>query len=136
MASPNGNKRKKVILFFVKFFSRRKYARYFMDGKVHAKRLSYFKGIDSKDDSGRVDRHEGVIGWFQPGHGILTINEIDMTSDLAGPIEMQREWLNYRNVFCVYAAHSGDIDLSDMNSNKIERSEKTIACLRRLPETW
>ena len=126
MASPNGDKRKKVILFFVKFFSRRKYARYFMDGKVHAKRLSYFKGIDSKDDSGRVDRHEGVIGWFQPGHGILTINEIDMTSDLAGPIEMQREWLNYRNVFCVYAAHSGDIDLSDMNSNKIEDLRKQL----------
>ena len=126
MTSSRMNRRKKVILFFVKFFSERKYARYFMEGKVHAKRLSYFKDIEGNDDSGRADRHEGVIGWFQPGHGRLTINQLDMTSDLAGPIEMQREWLNYRNVFCVYAAHSGDIDLNNLDSDNIEALRRQL----------
>ena len=63
-----------------------------MQGRVYANRLSYFKDIEGTDDSGRADGHEGIIGWFQPNQGRLTINEIDITGDLAGPIEMQREW--------------------------------------------
>ena len=91
MTASGVDEKKKVMLFFVKFFSRKKYARAFMQGKVYANRLSYFKSIEGTDYSGRADRHEGVIGWFQPSKGRLTINEMDFTGDLSGPIEMQRE---------------------------------------------
>ena len=119
-------KRKKVILFFVKFFSQKKYVCSFMEGRVHAKRLSYFKGIESSDDSGRADKHEGVIGWFQPGYGRLTLNGMDFTSDLAGPIEIQRSHLDFKNVFCVYAAHSGDIDMGNLDHDNIEALRKQL----------
>ena len=110
----------KIILFLVKFFSKKKHACDFMQGKVYANRLSYFKDIEGRDNSGRADRHEGVIGWFQPNQGRFTINEMDITGDLAGPIEMQREWLNYRNLFCVHAAHTGDIDMGNLSDHNIE----------------
>ena len=126
MKASNVSEKKKIILFFVKFFSKKKHARAFMQGKVYANRLSYFKDIEGKDDSGRADRHEGVIGWFQPSQSRLTINEMDITGDLAGPIEMQREWLNYRNLFCVHAAHTGDIDLSSLSAHNIEDLRKQL----------
>ena len=97
-----------------------------MQGRVYANRLSYFKDIEGTDDSGRADRHEGVIGWFQPNQGRFTINEMDITGDLAGPIEMQREWLNYRNLFCVHAAHTGDVDLRDHSTHNIENLKKQL----------
>ena len=113
-------------MFFVKFFPKKKYARDFMQGRVYANRLSYFKDIEGTDDSGRADGHEGVIGWFQQNQGRLTINEIDITGDLAGPIEMQREWLNYRNLFCVHAAHTGDIDLDNLSAHDVEDLRKQL----------
>ena len=97
-----------------------------MQGKVYANRLSYFKGVEGTDDSGRADRHEGVIGWFQPNQGRLTINDMDITGDLAGPIEMQREWLNYRHLFCVHAAHMGDINLGNLSAHNVEDLRKQL----------
>ena len=126
MNASNSSKTKKVILFFVKFFSEKKHARDFMQGKIYANRLSYFKGIEGTDDSGRADRHEGAIGWFQPNQGRFTINEMDITGDLAGPVEIQREWLNYRNLFCVHAAHTGDIDLRNLSDHDIEHLRKQL----------
>ena len=37
-----------------------------------------------------------------------------------GPVEMQREWLDDLNVFCVYAAHSGDLDLGNLSTENID----------------
>ena len=134
MNAPNVREKQKIILFFVKFFSEKKYAHDFIRGNVYASRLSYFKDIEGTDDSGRADRHEGAIGWFQPNQGRLTINEMDITGDLAGPVEMQREWLNYRNLFCVHAAHTGDIELDNLSSDNVEDLRKQLElsqdCLR------
>ena len=112
--------RKRVIFFLVKFFSQRQYAEQFIRGNIHAKRLCYFKKLEGEQAAPRTDKHEGVIGWFQPDLGRLEINGMDLTADLAGPIEMQRDWLNYRNVFCMYAAHSGDLDLASLSSEDME----------------
>ncbi len=120
MNASNVSDKRKIILFFVKFFSKKNYACEFMRGKVYANRISYFKDIEGTDHSGRADRHEGTIGWFQPNQGRLKINEMEITGDLAGPIEMQREWLNYRNMFCVHAAHTGDIDLGNLSVPNVE----------------
>ena len=91
-----------MILYFVKFFSKKKHAHDFMQGKVYANRLSYFKDIEGKDDSGRADRHEGVIGWFQPNQGRFTINEMDITGDLAGPVENAEGMVELQKFYSVY----------------------------------
>ena len=116
----------KTIFFFVKFFDDEKYVNDFISGKIYANRLSYFKKIEENGDFSRIDRHEGVFGWFQPNLSRLVINGMDITGDLAGPVEMQREWLDYRNVFCIYAAHSGDLDLRSLSSENIDRLRKQL----------
>ena len=124
----------KTIFFFVKFFKNEQYAKDFIGGKVFANRLSYFKRIEGNEDFNRTDKHEGVIGWFQPGRGRFEINGMDITGDLAGPVEMQRKWLDDLNVFCVYAAHSGDLDLGNLSTENIDafRSQLEIPddCLK------
>ena len=92
------------------------------------------KRIEGNEDFNRTDKHEGVIGWFQPGRGRFEINGMDITGDLAGPVEMQRKWLDDLNVFCVYAAHSGDLDLGNLSTENIDafRSQLEIPddCLK------
>ena len=94
----------------VKFFDNESYVNDFLAGRIYANRLSYYKAIEDQQDGGRGDPKEGMGAWLQPGRGRLVINEMDMTSDLAGPIELQPNWLNHLNVFCLYAVHSGDLD--------------------------
>ena len=87
---PNSQQSKEWIFFFVKFFANKKYATDFVNGEIFANRLSYFRRIEGTNDFERADRHEGVTGWFQPGLGRLVINGMDITGDLAGPVEMQK----------------------------------------------
>ena len=115
-----------MTLTFVKFFSKKKYAYDFLQGKLYANRLSYFKDIEGVDYSGRSDKHEGVVGWYQPGLGKVTINGMDITGDLAGPVEMQKKWLNYRNLFCVYAAHTGNVNLENPSSDNVEQLRRQL----------
>ena len=106
-----------MIFFFVKFFKEKLHANQFVGGKLYANRLSYFKGIEY---SNRGDKHEGAI-LLQPDRTRIKINGRDITGDLAGATEIQMNWTNNLNVFCMYAAHSGDQDtiavdsLSDFN---------------------
>ena len=115
-----------MILFLVKFFEKEKHADAFIAGSVHAKKLSYFQEKDEQENFNRSDKHEGIIGWLQPGRGQLVINGMDITGDLAGPIEMQRTWLGDRYVFCVYAACSGNIDLRDSSAENIEALRRQL----------
>lgn len=47
---------------------------------------------------------------------------------LAGPVEIQKNWLNHLHVFCIHACHSGGFDLSSLSKDKGEalRQELTI----------
>ena len=110
----------KTTLFLVKFFGKANHADDFVRGQIFANRLSEFKQAEDSDESGRMDRHEGTIAWLQPGIGRLTLNGMDMSDDLAGPIQIQKNWLNHLNVFCAHAAHSGDFDLANLSNDNVE----------------
>ena len=118
----------KTVLFLVKFFDNPDYAEDFVNGRIFANRLSKFKQAENGDESGRMDRHEGTTDWLQPGNIRLTINGMDMSDDLAGPLEIQAGWLNHLNVFCLHAAHTGDLDLASLSNDNIEilRQKLTI----------
>ena len=118
----------KTVLFFVKFFKNPHHADDFVHGRIFANRLSRFKKAEDSNESGRMDRHEGTIGWMQPGKCRLTLNGMDVSDDLAGPVQIQKNWLNHLNVFCIHAGHSGDLDLAGLSNDNIEslRQELTI----------
>ena len=115
-----------TVFFLVKFFDNLNHADDFVHGRIFANRLSRFKKVEDSDKSGRMDRHEGTIGWMQPGECCLTLNGMDMSDDLAGPVQIQKNWLNHLNVFCVYAAHSGDLNLASLSNIESLRQELTI----------
>ena len=109
-----------MLHFFIKFLKKEIHVDGFLDGHVYMKRLSYYKSIEQHDeDANRADRHEGAFAWLQPRVGHLILNGQDITGDLAGPIEMYDDSLNHLNIFCVYAAHSGNLDLRDMLTDNI-----------------
>lgn len=115
-----------MVYFFIKFLNEERYVDGFLDGHVYMNRLSYYKKIERNDeDANRADKHEGAFAWLQPGVGSLTINGQDITGDLAGPIEMYDDSLNHINVFCLYAAHSGNLD-SNMLADNIEVFKQQI----------
>ena len=72
-----------------------------------------------------MDRHEGTISWMQPGKCRVVINGMDISDDLAGPVYAQRHWLNHLNVFCLHAAHSGDLNLANLSNIESLRQELT-----------
>lgn len=116
-----------MLNFFIKFLNKESYVDDFLDGRIYMNRLSYYKKIEQHDeDANRADRHEGAFAWHQPGVGRLTINGQDITGDLAGPIEMYDDRLNHINIFCVYAAHSGNLDLRNMLTGNIEAFKQQI----------
>ena len=101
-----------MIFFFVKFFKEEDHAKQFVSGVMYANRISYFKGIE---ESNRGDRHEGAI-LLQPDQARIKINGMDITGDLAEAVEVQMNWTNDLNVFCMYAAHSGDQETLSVES--------------------
>ena len=108
------------IFFLVKFFDNPNHADDFVHGRIFANGLSRFKKVEDSGEAGRMDRHEGTTGWMQPGKGRLTLNGMDISDDLAGPVQIQMDWLNHLNVFCVHAAHSGGLDLASISNENIE----------------
>ena len=121
----------RTTLFLVKFFGKETYADDFVRGQIFANRLSKFKQAEDSEDSdksGRMDRHESTTAWLQPGKCSVKINGMDISDDLAGPLQVQMDWLNHLNVFCVHAAHSGDLNLASLSNDNVEalRQELTI----------
>ena len=100
------------LFFFIKFFDNADHAHEFVKGRLHAKRLSWFKRQEESRDeaphAGRTDRNEGTVGWMQPGRGVLTLNG-EVIQD--AQIQIQKDWLDHLHVFCLYAGHSGDLNL-------------------------
>ena len=109
-----------VIFFLIKFFENADHATDFVNGKIFANTLATFKRLEGSDDSGRADRHEGTIAWLQPGQGRLEINGMDITDDLAGPMQLQKNWLNHLHIFCLHAVHSGSLNMANVSNENIE----------------
>ncbi|PCK33536.1 hypothetical protein CEX98_01390 [Pseudoalteromonas piscicida] len=101
----------------MKVFDKEKYAEDFIQGILFSNRLSFFRKYEEDKPANRGDKYEGVVGWHQPDQIQLEINGRIIT-DLAGPVMLQMNWHDHLNVFCIYAAHSGDF---------YEVSEDTVA---------
>ncbi|MEG0010305.1 MAG: hypothetical protein RR721_17030 [Aeromonas sp.] len=111
----------KTIFFLVKIFDNKKYAQDFVDGKLFANRLSYFRRLEEHDKANRGDKYEGVVSWIQPEEASLVINGRSIT-ELAGPVSVQMNWHDDLNVFCIYAAHSGSFNyLSHENIDEFRK---------------
>ena len=115
-----------VIFFLVKFFDNNDHARDFVRGRIYANTLATFKVLEGIDDSGRADGHEGTIAWLQPGQGRLEINGMNITDDLAEPMQLQKNWLNYLHIFCLHAVHSGSMDMANVSNENIEELRQQL----------
>lgn len=115
-----------TIFFLVKFFNNPNYADDFVHGRVFSRRLADFKKNENDDNSGRIDRNEGTTAWLQPGKGQLTLNGMHVSDDLAGPVQIQEDWLNHLHVFCAHAGHSGELDLSNLSNNNSQALQQEL----------
>lgn len=114
----------RTIFFFVKVFDKQEYAVDFIKGKLFSNRLSFFRKHEENESANRGDKHEGVVSWHQPDKIRLEINGRVMT-DLAGPVMTQMNWHDHLNVFCIYAAHSGEF--YEIFEETIENFKEQIA---------
>ena len=117
-----------TIFFLVKFCDKKSYADDLLQGKVYFNRLSNFKENKLSETYGRLDRYEGATAWLQPGNLRLELNGMDLSDDLAGPLTVQMNWLNYLHIFCMHAAYSSNLDMAELDNIDIEdlRRELTI----------
>lgn len=99
----------RTIFFFVKVFENTKYMEDFLDGKLFMNTLAYFRTVEDNEDANRGDKYEAVIGWHQPSQISIKINDYEI-KDLASPVCIQMSHHEKINLFCLYAAHSGDFD--------------------------
>ena len=76
--------------------------------------------MEGSDDSGRADQNEGTTLWLQPGSVNIVLNDMDLSNDLAGPLQIQMDWLNYLHLFCMHAAHTGALDVDALSNENIE----------------
>lgn len=56
----------KTIFFFVKVFTKKTHAEDFLRGTLYSNRLAFFKKLEEDTQANRSDRHEAVVGWYQP----------------------------------------------------------------------
>lgn len=98
------------IFFLCKFFESDKYASDFLNGKLYANRLAYFRNLEETGRVARGDQHEGIFAWGQPGSIRVEINGHDMSNDLAGPASLLSDRLAAFNVICMHAGYIRPID--------------------------
>ncbi len=114
---------RKTLFFFVKVFNNKDYANDFIGGKIYANKLSYFRKLEETAEANRGDSNEGVLSWLQPDEIVLEING-RVIGDLAGPVSVQMNWHGQLNVFCIYAAHNGN--LKSLNRENITEFKKQL----------
>ena len=107
-----------LIYGLAKFFQEEKYANDFVEGKLFANRLSYFKELEG--DQERGDEDEGAIvfplGSFTLDLTVInedTGEETDLPtiggSDVVTSPVMRPNWFNDINLFCMYVLHDDDL---------------------------
>jgi len=99
----------KTIFFLTKVFDSEGYAEDFISGNIFANRLSYFRELEEEESGNRSDKHEGIVNWYQPDQIKIELNGRVLT-DIAGPASIKMHWHNHINVFCIYAAHSEELE--------------------------
>ena len=119
-----------MIVFLVKVFQCAKHADDFVQGRLYANRLAYFKRVE--DGGVRGDEAEGAIMLQREGliieltatnQGTGEVSKIRTSGDeLAGPLIMRPEWFDHINVFCMYAGHTDDFKaISEQNAVAFKR---------------
>ena len=108
-----------TIIFLVKFFQEERYAADFVAGKIFCNTLRTFKQMKGVGSEGRADKNEGTTAWLQPGLVQAELNGMDISGDLAGPLQAQMDWLNDLYVFCMFAGHTGDLDPSNLSTHNL-----------------
>ena len=99
------------IFFLCKFFDNADHASDFMNGRLYANKLSYFRSLEEPDRAKRGDQHEGIVAWGQPGVIKLEINGHDLSNDLAAPVSLSADRLSEFNVICMHAGYIRDSDI-------------------------
>ena len=127
---PNDGPSPRPMIFFLVKFLKEQHVESLLAGKLYAQRLACFKKTEGDAPPGRIDPNEGTSSWMQPGQVRIEINGRDLTGDLAGPVQTQLNWLDHLNVFCVHAAHTGDLDLEEISDHSIERLRRQL----RIPD--
>ena len=119
-----------MIFFLVKVFSEQAHADQFLQGKLYARRLSWFKKLES--DYERGDDYEAASVLRSDGIK-LTLNSTDMAtgetenvtitgSEFHSPLVFKPEHFDHINIFCMYAAHSGEFrTISEDNIQDIRK---------------
>ena len=106
--------------FLVKFFRKEQYAVDFVNGQVFCNTLRAFKKDEASLDPGRADQNEGTTFWWQPGDARVEINGVDISDDLAEPLQIQMAWLDEINLFCIHACHTGELDMAKVSNETVE----------------
>src|SRR5690554_354518 len=121
----------KTIRYFVKFFNDKAYAEDFVNGKVFANQLSYFKKLEESQNANRSDKYESVINWLQPGKVVVKLDGYTLTG-LSSPISIQTNQFNHLNIFCLFADYISHFN--ELTANDIEAFNKPLqipdACLK------
>ncbi|MEX3918170.1 hypothetical protein AB4Y43_18315 [Paraburkholderia sp. BR10872] len=123
-----------MIWHLIKFFNKKQYADDFIKGKLHLKRLGYFRNLESGKSDGRPDANEALSHWLQPDglrikFSVPGIGETEIThADLAAPVSMSVDYHNHLHIFCLYAVHTTGFDLTD---GKIDCAEDEVTELER-----
>ena len=104
-----------MIFYLAKVFQKREHADKFIRGEMYCNRLSCFKKLEDRE--GRGDTDEGAIV-FQLEGLVVTLEAKDPDTGevvdrhamqgFAEPPVLVPEWFDHINVFCMFAAHSGD----------------------------
>ena len=118
------------LFFLVKFFTEQDHVNWFLDGNLYANRLKYFRELEQSSDIYRPDKHEGVAEWMQPDRVQVVLNGMDISRDLAGPLEVHYNYIDFINVFCLYGGMIREEDLAQISTCELrERLVVPKLCL-------
>ena len=104
-----------LILYLAKAFKKQEYADKFIRGEMYCNRLACFKKLEDRD--GRGDTYEGAVVLQLEGLVMTWEDKDPDTGEVVGrhtiegfaaPPVLAPEWFDDINLFCMFAAHSGD----------------------------
>ncbi|WP_137936106.1 hypothetical protein [Chitinivorax sp. B] len=108
------------IHMLIKTFDNEVHLEHFLNGSMYMNPLSYFVKLED-DNTGRLDRHEGLSHWLQPSDIKITLNFNGVahrieSMDLASPVSIQSPIHLAKNIFCMHAVYTGKDKPSEFSS--------------------